>query len=512
MANNTFRPYMFSRPETIATEVTHRKHLAALGMLHDIDVNEVIQRFGTEYDDVNFDTLIKNQETKFFDDDRPFSWDTIGRKLKRCELKEARTMDGTVIDSSYTTNVGQAGEHFYLVFATKLFHFGELLIGRMRSHYQMQIVQQPISEGSDTVYEVQLVTGNDTGINPEYLMPGEWFTYEYSLAESEGSNPRGGIRTQTMGRDRSEWTTIRKDKEFTGRADRQQAFLVDIPAVVNGKKGKWQSWFDVESEEFRREWMEEKARVRMFARSNRTASGLYLNLGESGNVEKQGDGFIAQIERGNVGEYNGFGKFFTLEPMIDMLTKAVIEGKVPLNRRKWVVVTGSYGLKQASEWIMSQTKGWSQLEVSAAGLGIINKVSSPDTDVALGYGAQFTTFRAPNGIVLNFMVDMQLDDPDRNMEPGPDGIGSMSSYVYYIMDLGNDNYSNFVNCRIKDTAFEDEFFYVIGARNPWGIKLPGGVRSHAKDASSIGVLGTFGGYVRDPYRCLVYKPSGYLLG
>lgn len=513
--SNEFRPYLFKRPQTIATEVTHRKHLAALGMIHDIDTNEVIQRFGTQYDDVNFDTLIKNQETKYYDDDRPFTWETIGRKLKRAELKEARKIDGTVISSSNVGsvgNIGTAGEHFFLVFTTKLFHFGEILIGRQRSHYQMQIVQQPISEGSDTVYEVQLVTGNDTGISPDLLLPGEWFTYEYSLAESEGSNPRGGVRSQTMSKDRSEWTTIRKDKEFTGRADRQQAFLVDIPVVIDGKKGYFKSWFDVESEEFRREWTEEKSRVRLFARSNRTASGLYLNLGESGNVEKQGDGFIAQIERGNVGEYNTFGKYFTLEPMIDMLTKAVIEGKVPLNRRKWVVVTGSYGMDQASKWIMSQTKGWEHIEVDAAQLGIINKVASKDTDVALGFGAQFTTYRAPNGITLNFMVDMQLDDPDRNMEPGPDGRGTMSSYVYYIMDLGNDGFSNFVNCRIKDTAFEDEYFYTIGARNPWGIKLPGNVRSHAKDMSAIGVMGTFGGYVRDPYRCLVYKPSGYVLG
>lgn len=509
---NEFRPYVFTRPQTIATEVTHRKHLAALGLLKDIEIPDIIERFGTANDDVNFDTLIKNQKTEEFDDDRPFSWTTIGRKLKRAELKEARTIDGTPITEN-SGNIGQGGEHFYLVFRTKLFHFGEILIGSQRSHYQMQIMQQPISEGSDTVYEVQLVTGNDTGIPAYLLLAGENFTYEYSLAENEGSNPRGGIRNQTLSRDRSEWTTIRKDKEFTGRADRQQAFLVDIPVVgADGKKGIYQSWFDLESETFRQEWKEEKSRVRLFARSNRTANGLYLNLGESGNVEKQGDGFIAQIERGNVGEYNGFGKYFSLDPMIDMLTKAVIEGKVPLNRRKWVVVTGAYGMKQASQWIKSQTKGWTELEVSAQSLGIINRVSNPNESVALGFGAQFTTYRAPMGIELNFMVDMQLDDPDRNMEPGPDGVGTMSSYVYYIMDLGNDAFPNFVNCKIRDTKFEDDFFYVIGARNPWGIQLPNNVRSHAKDTSSIGVLATFGGYVRDPYRCLVYKPAGYVLG
>lgn len=510
---SNFRPYQFTRPQTIATEVTHRKHLAALGMLKDISIPEVIQRFGTENDDVNFDTLISNQKTEYFDDDRPFSWQTIGRRLKRCELKEARLMDGTVIDENYTGGpIGVGGEHFFLVFRTKLFHFGELLIGRMRSHYQMQIVQQPISEGSDTVYEVQLVTGNDTGMQKDLLYSGEQFTYEYSLAESEGSNPRGGIRAQTMSRDRSEWTTIRKDKTFTGRADRQQAFLVDIPVVTSsGQKGVYHSWFDLESEIFREEWKEEKSRVRLFARSNRTASGLYLNLGESGNVEKQGDGFIAQIERGNVGEYNGFGRYFSLEPMVNMLTKAVIEGKVPLNRRKWVVVTGAYGMKQASQWIESQTKGWTQLEISST-LGIVNRVSSKDASVALGYGAQFTTYRAPMGIELNFMVDAQLDDPDRNMEPGPDGIGTMSSHVYYIMDLGNEAFPNFVNCRLKDTKFEDEFFYVIGARNPWGFSLPNNLRAHGKDESSMGVMATFGGYVRDPYRCLVYKPSGYVLG
>lgn len=218
------------------------------------------------------------------------------------------------------------------------------------------------------------------------------------------------------------------------------------------------------------------------------------------------------MERGHYAEYNDFGVNFSLDPMINALSNIVEEGNIPFNQRQWVVVTGMRGMMQASNWIKQQSHGWTELQIDAAALGIVNKVSNPANSVSLGFGAQFTSFRAPNGIVLNFMVDMSLDSRTRNMEPGPDGMGVMSSYVYYILDLGNTSEPNIVNCEIRDTAGENEWHYVLGLRNPWGFKVPGNMSAHLRDSSEMGIMATIGNYIRDPYRCFVYKPAGYVLG
>jgi hypothetical protein len=495
----------------VAEEITTRKSIAELNLLKGYEINDWVQKFGTVNDEPNFETLLSSQKTEFFPDDRPISWHTIGKPVRQCDLKEARLEDGTVINAN-SGMIGKGGTRFYLVYRTKMFHKSELLIGPMRSLYQFRIDEEPISEGSDTVYAVRLMAGADTGCPADLLLPGTPFTYDFAPMESEQGTPHGGIRAQTPAMDRTEWTVISKAKSFTGRADRQQAFLVNVElADANGNKGVYKSWFDYESEIFRREWEREKTNAKLFARSNRNSNGTYLTVGESGHVIKEGDGLIVQMDRGYYAEYNDFNNF-SLEGMVDALSDIVEEGQIPFNKRKFVVVTGLRGMTQASNWIKNQTNGWTQLEVDAAALGIINKVSNPAHDVSLGFGAQFTSFRAPNGIVLNFMVDMSLDDRNRNMEPGPDGKGVMSSYVYYILDLGNGGESNVVNCRVQDTMFEDEYAYVLGLRNPWGFKTPNNMRAHLKDESEIGVMSTMGGYIRDPYRCFIYKPAGYVLG
>ena len=508
----SYNPYHFYRPETIANEVTTRKSIAELNLLKGFDLNDIVIRFGQANDEPNFETLLQNQHTESFQDDRPFTWRTIGKPIRRCELKEARLEDGTVITAT-GNNVGIGAEMFYLVFRTKMFHKSEILIGPLRSNYQMRVEEEPISEGSDTVYAVRLMAGAEYGIPRDLLQPGTPFTYDFSAMESEEGTPHGGIRSSTPAMDRSEWTIISKAKKFTGRADRQQALCVDLEVVkADGSRGVIKSWFDWESETCRQEWMMEKANARLFARSNRNSNGTYLNFGESGHVIREGDGLIAQMERGHYAEYNDFNANFSLDPMINALSNIVEEGKIPFNQRQWVVVTGMRGMSQASNWIKSQTHGWEQLQLDASSLGIINKVSNPAHSVSLGFGAQFTAFRAPNGIVLNFMVDMSLDSRTRNMEPGPDGMGVMSSYVYYILDLGNSSEPNIVNCKITDTTGEDEWSYVLGLRNPWGFKTPGNIKAHNRDSSEMAIMSTIGNYIRDPYRCFIYKPAGYVLG
>ena len=56
----------------------------------------------------------------------------------------------------------------------------------------MRILGDGRKEGIYTVYTVELMAGNTTGIPAEYLMPGKRFSYEYAPVERELSRKVGG--------------------------------------------------------------------------------------------------------------------------------------------------------------------------------------------------------------------------------------------------------------------------------------------------------------------------------
>lgn len=62
----------------------------------------------------------------------------------------------------------------------------------MNEFYQFKIIEEPISEGSNTVYTVQLMAGAEEGCPVERLQMGEKFSHEFDPVESELSRRVGG--------------------------------------------------------------------------------------------------------------------------------------------------------------------------------------------------------------------------------------------------------------------------------------------------------------------------------
>lgn len=509
-----YRPYQVRKAQSFAPGVTQRKHVAEFFGQDPIKMNDVVvQSFNNTYGPM-FNTIIKKHTAvRTFDDDREFTWKLTGSTYKNVQLKEARKEDGTVIDKNTTGNIGQGGQIFYLVFSEKWFHKGETILGEMNSYYQFAIIEEPVNEGSDVVYMVQLDAGSDTGCPVERLLPGEQFSWEFSLVESEMSHSVGGIREFVPTTMRSEWTTIRKDKKFTGRADRQQRLDVNIPAIRTnpdtGAKEKviLKSWFDNESWIFANEWEREKERALLFARSNRNENGTYYRHGKSGIAIREGDGIIAQMSMGNVHTYNDYNDDFSIEGLVDALQDVCEVGNVPLEERTFVVVTGQRGMRQVNEAIKKQTAGFgiTGMHYDGSNMGIVTKENNPVNKHSLGFGGQFVSMYAPNGIVLNFTLDMALDDRERFKMRGPDGKGVMMSYAYYVFDLGTSSQPNIYACKLNDMAGEDTYTYTIGIRNPFGIKS--NIVSHDEDSAELHVMATTGACVLDPYRCFMYIPS-----
>ncbi len=77
----------------------------------------------------------------------------------------------------------------------------------------------------------------------------------------------------------------------------------------------------------------------MYGRSNRNRNAEYLNVGQSGNVIKMGDGLRAQMGVANVIYYNNFD----LE-VINRALYALSAAKLGLNDRVFILRTGMNSL------------------------------------------------------------------------------------------------------------------------------------------------------------------------
>lgn len=495
--------------------VTQRKHIAEIFAKQPIMLNDIVVRAFTANNGYLFSTFLKEHTAvREFDSDDEYTWRLMSSFYKNIPLLEARDEDGTVITAAHADGIGRNGALIQLVFPEAYFADGEVIVGELNEYYQFRIIDEPTMEGPNAVYTVELMAGGQEGCPAERLLPGEKFSWEFAPVESELSRKAGGIRKHVPTTMRNEWTTIRKYHKFTGAADKQQRLDINIPLIRTNAQGKQEStvvksWFDNESWIFAQEWEREKERARFFSRSNRNVNGSYLNHGKSGNVIKEGDGLMAQMLYGNTHYYNDFNENFSIDGLANAIYNICEQGNVPMSERTFIVLTGQRGLIQVNKAINKLSNGFmsanSGFTANADSLGIIQKVNSEAHQTALAFGAQFVEYRGANGLVLKFVWEPSLDDRERNKIPGPNNQGVLSSYAYYIFDLGTSADPNMYLCKVK--GVEDTFKYRIGMRNPFGI-TNGNVINYDEDSAEIHVMTTLGACILDPTRCLAYLPAG----
>lgn len=180
-------------------------------------------------------TFLSQFPTKEFDSDDEYTWDVIGSTSRNIPLEEARDADGNIVDADYG-NVGCNGEPFYLVFGEDWFGDGEVIVGELNEVYPVRVLGEGRNEGSNTVYKVEMMGGNTTGMPAEQLQRGKRFSVEYAPVERELSRKVGAVRYSSPISMRNEFTTIRiYDKVPGSMLNKKVAFGIPIIKEVNGK-------------------------------------------------------------------------------------------------------------------------------------------------------------------------------------------------------------------------------------------------------------------------------------
>ena len=457
--------------------------------------NLMVQMLSTQYGK-SLETYLSKFKKKEFETDDEYTWDVIGSSRRNIPLIEARTESGSVISSGVA---GANGAPFFVLYAEDWFAEGNVIVGEKNEVYPLRVLGEGRSEGTNTLYKVELMGGVTTGMPYEELVQGKRFSVEYSPVERELSRGVGDVRYSSPVSMRNEWSSIRIKHKVPGSMLNKK-LAVGIPFVDNsGKKQVQSMWMHHVDFKVEETFSEEKNNLLMYGRSNRNANGEYMNFGKSGNVIKMGAGLREQMEVSNVIFYNNFS--------IKLIEDALYElssSKLGLGDRVFILKTGERGAAQFSKSVLDTVSGWAAFTINADQLKIVSKTDSNLHSTSLSAGYQFTEFRAPNGVIVKVEVDSIYDDPVRNKIQHPNG-GVAESYRYDIMYIGSTEEPNIQIAKIKGT---DEYRgYQWGIRNPFTGQLNNPYMSHDEDSATIHKMWTGGVFILDPTRTMSLIPA-----
>lgn len=451
---------------------------------------------------LSFDSILDQYPTLEFDDDIEYTWKLATKTRKNIPLVEARDEDGTVVTAS-TVTVGAGGARFTLVFGQDWFGRGMRIVGNYNEKYPIRIVSEPRYEGTNTCYECELM-GVPKGIPGKRLLAGERFSIEFYPVSAELSRRVGEVHHNAPISMRNEFTTLRFGNKVPGSMLNKKVGLKDVPLLIDGKKVNTNLWMFEEEWRFNQEWQEHKDNALYYATSNRNENGEYGNIDFNGEVIRMGSGYREQTEFGNTHYYSRF----SLKAFTDKLMQ-LCAGKVAYGQRKFVVTTGEYGMMQAQKAILADGSGWKSLfEWDANAAGLVQKVSNtsaPNGGALRLTVPQFTEYVAPNGILVQFVVDHRYDDDVRNKIHHPDG-GLAESYRYDIMDFGPSSEPNVMKVGVKNKP-ERRGFQWGPFSNPYTGQTNNGSASWDEDSAEIHVICTMGVLVKDPTRSISMIPS-----
>ena len=191
-----------------ATNITKKNHIDTLyprcpQMVADFMVELLSRNFG-----MSLESILNRFPVKEFENDEKFWWDVIGSSRRNIPLVEARKFDGTVVTSA-DSGVGANGEPFFLVFGEKYFFDGEVILGNLNEVFPLRITAKEKLEGTNYVYEVELINGRTDGMPGSRLLAGEKFSYAYAPVERGLSKGVGGVRYVSPSTMSNEFSTIR---------------------------------------------------------------------------------------------------------------------------------------------------------------------------------------------------------------------------------------------------------------------------------------------------------------
>jgi len=488
-------PNQVYEPKDFSGLVTEN-NLGALFQEKPIQISQYIERLYEVNLADDMLTLLNKYPTFEIEDDREYEWMLQGSDEKNLPLSAAYTKTaGTLNAITATATTGKNGEVFYMLFPEKLFFITHIIVGNKPDLYKVRIRKEGEPYGTGFLYECELFTGTPSAFIPyEELLAGTLWSVEYSISEQTLSKDASDISFTSPFKMNNRLSMLRKKHLVPGNmilkgANNPLAFtFVDQDGVQHT------SWLNKLDWEFMKAFRREKARLLFYGTGNKTAEGNYNQFGASGYEIKAGLGLREQIAPANRFYYNSFN--------IQNLVKYALGlsvGKLPEDRRKFVIGTGEYGLSMIS----------SAIEAYAGAAAITyNRVDALTGGPKARYTRpQYISMADINGVEFDFIHIPDYDNETRNKLMHPDG-GTWESRRLTIMDFGTAGaHPNIQTVRIKGQT--EEHGYIPGLRDPFstGGKGKPKVMVTPVDGYEIHKADWLGIMVRNPMRMGEWIPT-----
>jgi hypothetical protein len=471
--------------------LTTKNHLGAIYQANPQAASKLMTRIHQTNFGLDLDTYLDQFAPLYLDTDDDFEWDLIGTAKKNVPLVQAR-IAGSEINA--TDEAGKNFTEFELVFPEQWFSDENIIVGEKNEVYPMQVVADPTPEGTNWVYRVKLITGDETLFVPfEELAGGKRFSKEWSLVEQTLSKKGGLVNFTSPFKMRNSFSMIRMQHTVPGN-------MIDRPMATawKGDDGKtYKTWTQYEDYQFDMQFRLEKNRLLMFARSNKASDGSYKNFGKSGFIKKQGAGIRQQMEASNTSFYNEFSIDYLLDVLLDLS-----EGKLPSDQREFVLRTGERGAVQFHKALEDHSQLFTPLRNDSR---MYSAGGHEGVKMGYGYGGQFVEYMGPQGIKVSLSIDSMYDDRERNKIYHPDG-GVAESYRYDILDVGTtDGEPNIRKVYVKGQ--ENFMGYEPGLRNPFSRSGERNIMANSTDGYTIHRGSICGAMVKDPSRTASLIPN-----
>lgn len=403
---------------------------------------------------------INEYPTLMIDDDREYQWMLMGADAKNIPLIKATDLSGNAVSAAST--FGKYGERFKLYFGERLFFQTHVIVGEKPDLYHVLIRTDGDLEGTDWVYEVELVAHDPELYIPyEELVAGTRWSVDYSLSEQFMSKKGSDISFTSPFLMANRISMIRKEHTVPGEMIRKgQNEPVSFNWQYGNKDGKttqYKTWLNRLDWEFDKHFRREKAKLLFFGKGNQRADGTFGNMGDAGGEIKAGMGLREQISAANTHYFTTFN----IETLVDFALNLSV-GRLPEDQRNFVIGTGEHGLKMVSRAIEAY-----------AGANALSYGTENNRMQTLNGGGnkwsynrpQFVKFADINGIRFEFVHIPWYDDTVRNKQMHPEG-GTVESRRLTIMDFGTS--SGNPNIQLVRVKGQDEVFgYIPGLRDPY---------------------------------------------
>jgi len=475
--------------------LTTKNHLGQIYQTNPQMASKLMTRIHQTNFGLDLDSYLDQFSPLYLETDDDFEWDLIGSAKKNVPLEEARIAGSPV---SGTDTAGLAHTEFELVFPEQWFSDENVIVGEKNEVYQMQVQADPTPEGTSWVYRVKLITGDpDLFVPLEDLTAGKRFSKDWSLVEQTLSKKGGLVNFVSPFKMRNAFSMIRMQHTVPGN-------MINRPFATAWKDDKGnihKTWTQYEDYQFDHQFRMEKNRITMYAIANKKADGTYANIGKSGHIKKQGAGIRQQMDASNTSYYNTFSIDYLIDILLDLS-----EGKLPGDRREFVLRTGERGAVQFHKAIESNTLLFSPLNTSPTSTSRMYKAGGMSgVKMPYGYGGQFIEYMGPQGIKVNLSIDSIYDDRERNKIYHPDG-GVAESYRYDILDVGTSDGEPNIR-RVYAKGSEDGMAYELGLRNPFSATGERNLVAHSTDGYTVHRWAMCATMVKDPSRTAQIIPS-----